>query len=138
MTATVNRYLKDPDMDHIDHALGRPVDPMAETWRNHFATDSDGVLATTFRQSLYWRAGRTMGDMTSFVVTDAGRMALHLHLVEIKDPHRLFEISYAGHSWTEVGTSRSSARYQAWLNISDSCSELRFVDFCRGARVRTA
>lgn len=28
----VNRYLKDKAMDHIDHALGRPVDPMDETY----------------------------------------------------------------------------------------------------------
>lgn len=38
---TVNRYLKDKAMDHIDHALGRPVDPLRESYRNHFYLCSD-------------------------------------------------------------------------------------------------
>ena len=33
MTRSVNRYLEDKGMDRIDHALGRPVDPMRETYR---------------------------------------------------------------------------------------------------------
>ncbi|WP_319533384.1 hypothetical protein [uncultured Cohaesibacter sp.] len=33
---SVNRSLDDKAMDAIDHALGRPVDPMSESYRNYY------------------------------------------------------------------------------------------------------
>lgn len=36
----VDRYLENQAMDHIDHALGRPLDPLGETYRNFYATGS--------------------------------------------------------------------------------------------------
>lgn len=69
----VNRYLKDKAMDHIDHALGRPVDPMGETYRNHFATGADGKDAKQFAASSNWEKVGQRDDMAFFAVTDAGR-----------------------------------------------------------------
>lgn len=37
----VNRYLKDKAMDRMDHALGCPVDPMQETFRNYYVVGDD-------------------------------------------------------------------------------------------------
>ena len=79
----VNRYLKDKHFDRIDHALGRPVDPMVKSYRNHFAADAGSDLAAMFRASDHWREGRSDGDMAYFFVTDAGRAALRDHLGEV-------------------------------------------------------
>ncbi len=50
----VNRYFVDKHFDHIDHALGRPIYPLRETFRNHFATDANGGRATDFDASPHW------------------------------------------------------------------------------------
>lgn len=45
MTRGVNRSLADPQMDDIDHALGRPRDPLGETYRNHYVAPADSEAA---------------------------------------------------------------------------------------------
>jgi hypothetical protein len=72
---SVNRYLKDKPMDRIDHALGRPIWPMRETYRNHYATDATGTLAIDFAFSAHWQQRGQSGDMAFFAVTLAGRKA---------------------------------------------------------------
>lgn len=133
---TVNRYLKDRAMDHIDHALGRPLDPMARTnYRNHFATDKDGGLASLLQISPHWREGRPSGDMAFFAVTNDGRRALRDHLKEIADPHRAFEVRFAGHTSVIVAKTAAAARYSYWARLSDALPDLKFNQFLRRARV---
>ena len=133
----VNRHLKDKAFDHIDHALGRPIDPMVESYRNSFCTG--GKEADDFRQSPYWDEWRTMFESTTFFVNDAGREALKLHLAEIGDKHRLFSIRVDGEEYSPVvAINRGKARYSAWLNISDTWQELTFKDFCKRSSVRLA
>ncbi|MCB4863193.1 hypothetical protein K7W03_26835 [Sphingobium sp. PNB] len=74
--AQVNRYLKDKAMDHIDHALGRPVDPRSETYRNYFYVIGDTDLRRDMTASPYWRGDGKGGEGEYFVVTDEGRAAL--------------------------------------------------------------
>ena len=75
-------YLTDPMLDDVDHALGRPDDPLGRTYRNYFALEADCDLAGQFRASPFWEEGNraSRSDMTVFHVTDAGRQALAAHL----------------------------------------------------------
>ena len=75
-------YIIDPMLDDVDHALGRPDDPLGRTYRNYYALEADCDLAGKLRASPFWKEGnRAPGsDMTVFHVTDAGRRALDAHL----------------------------------------------------------
>ncbi|WP_180966723.1 hypothetical protein [Cohaesibacter celericrescens] len=121
---SVNRYLKNKTFDHIDHALGRPIQPLKDSHRNYFAIGAKCEMADQFRASPYWEEGRGMGDMTSFYVNEAGRKALDDHLTEIGDQHRLYEVmvkDYDGQVYPseQVAKTRSGAKYQ-WLIGCDS------------------
>lgn len=133
---SVNRCLEDKAMDHIDHALGRPVDPMKDTYRNRFATD--GELADEFAQSPHWEEHGNQGSMRFFGVTVAGRAALAAYLAALPRPHRAWEVTFERHSWICAAQTAAKARYQEWLGISDVYCDLTFAEFCRGARVRRA
>ena len=138
----VNRYLKDKQMDHVDHALGRPVDPLADTLRDHFAVSCDAER-DEFRALPFWREGKTMSGMTWFHVSDDGRRALASHLKEIGDQHRLFEVLYdpGGYETWPVpvaATSHSKARYSYYLDVSDCRPDLTYMEFCKDVSVRLA
>jgi len=135
---TVDHYLADKAMDHIDHALGRPLDPMGETHRHHYAANRDGQIAAELRASPYWTNGSTVGDIVFFHVTDEGRAALAAHLRAIVDPHRAYAVSFDGHTRPVVATCRAQARYSAFLDVSDGFPDLTFSAFCRRSRVRLA
>ncbi len=135
----VNRYLKDKHFDHIDHALGRPVDPMGETYRDHFAADAGSKTAAEMTASSHWTQGaksKFARSLVWFYVTPAGRAALRDHLKEIGDRHRLFYISWDGITITEVAETRAKARYSAFLRASDCDLDLTFKQFQAEARVR--
>lgn len=123
-------------MDQIDHALGRPLDPMAETYRNFYATG--GAIADEMAASPFWQEGRRGRDMRYFAVTDEGRKALARHLREIGDPHRSFRITFDGHERTVVAASRGKARYSHFLDLRDVMPDLTFVDYCRRAMLSVA
>lgn len=133
---SVNRYLKDKSMDHIDHALGRPVDPMGETYRNHFATGVDSQEAKAFGASENWELDGLVRGMAYFSVTDAGRKALADHLTQIGDKHRLYDVTYEGQTQAVVALSAAKAKYSLWLDISDCFCDLTFAKFARTASVR--
>ncbi len=135
----VNRSLPDKAMDHIDHALGRPLDPMRKSYRNHFAASQS--LAIEMGKSPYWSFnGRTPGDnaLSFFSVTEAGRTALADYLKQIGDPHRAFVVSYRGASTTVVATSPDNARDSYYLDINDVLPDLSYDEFLRGAKVHVA
>lgn len=131
---TVNRYLKDKVIDHIDHALGRPTFPLKETYRNHFATEVDSDLAKKFSRSPNWRKSGQSGDMAFFSVTDLGRHALADHLKQLPD-NKIFVVSYW--DWTKIVTakSRAAARYDVFREVSD-CSDISFREFLKVSSVR--
>jgi hypothetical protein len=142
---TVNRYLKNKAMDHIDHALGRPIDPMQKSHRNYFAIGAKSDLAEQFSASPNWKKARQLDDMAYFMVTEAGRKALADHLKEIKDPHRAYQVtmnSAVGHlrgglSMIVVAKSNGGAKYLAYLRASD-CNDMKFRDFLKGVSARIA
>lgn len=138
MAQQVNRCLKDKWFDHIDHALGRPVDPMGETYREYFCTDATGDLADKMRASPHWNGPQVRGDMAFFFVSGAGRQALAEHLKTIGDKHRLYTVSYDGNNMTVVAVTAAKARYKKWLDISDCRPDLTFGEFQRSLRVRLA
>lgn len=128
----VNRTLKDEAMDRIDHALGRPCDPLVETYRNHYATDDP----EGFAGSPHWCKTARHGDMIFYSVTDQGRAALKAHLREIGDRHRLYVVRLDGQDMNpRAAKSHGAARYDAWLDVSD-CSDISFRDFQKRSRVR--
>lgn len=131
----VNRYLDNKAMDRIDHALGRPVDPLAQTYRNYFATDARGKLASDMAASPHWCLSGSDGSMHYYAVTPEGRAALKAHLQDIGDQHRLYAVNYDGYSLSVVATSHSQARYRAWCDVSD-CRDISFRSFQRISRVR--
>lgn len=134
----VNRYLKDKAFDHIDHALGRPVDPMAETYRNHYAVNVGSPEVDTMSASPYWRDLGRNGQLYIFAVTIQGREALRNHLRMIGDRNRLYSVVFGDSVTKVVATSRSKARYTKWLELSDCCPDLTFKKFQAEARVRLA
>ncbi|TIS78013.1 MAG: hypothetical protein E5W94_11485 [Mesorhizobium sp.] len=135
---TVNRWLEDKDMDHIDHALGRPIYPLRATYRNHFAIDASSTMAAGFDASPHWTKRGQRDDMAFYSVTEAGRQALADHLSKIKDPWRAFLVSFDGYSSIVPERNRNKAKYSYYLMVSDSWSELTFSAFCKRATVRNA
>ncbi|SDD93254.1 hypothetical protein SAMN05216337_101778 [Bradyrhizobium brasilense] len=123
-------------MDRIDHALGRPLDPTGETYRNYYATD--GALADEMAASPFWREGRRSGRLRGFCVTDAGCQALAEHLKLIGDQHRAFAVTFDGHTRIVAATTHSKAKYSYFLDVSDVLTDLTFTEFCRRASVRLA
>lgn len=132
---TVNRCLKDKAMDRIDHALGRPVDPMSKTYRDHYAADG-AELGAELTASPHWRPGGQALGMQFFYVTQEGRAALAAHLREIGDPHRTYRVRFQGDEWFVAAKSHGKARYQSYLDIADCWPDLTFGEFCRGTSVR--
>jgi hypothetical protein len=134
----VDRYLKDKAMDHIDHALGRPVDPTAESYRNYFYVIGDTDLRRHMASSPHWQSDSATGEGEYFSVTDEGRSALAAHLKAIGDKHRLWVVSYGGYQMETVATTAAKARYSKWLDISDTDDSLTFGQFQRNSKVRAA
>lgn len=83
---SMNRYLEDGDLDDVDHALGRPKDPLGETYRNYYCLDASGPLAKRMRASEWWEEGCTIneGRNAIFHVTGEGRKALAKYLAELE------------------------------------------------------
>ncbi|RVO30333.1 hypothetical protein [Sinorhizobium meliloti] len=131
----VNRYLKDKAMDHIDHALGRPVDPTGETYRNHFATGVDSQEAKAFGASENWELDGLVRGMAYFSVTGAGRKALADHLKAIGDPWRPYAVEWNEETCIYAATSESDAKKRAYSSASDVFSDLTFRKFDREASV---
>ncbi|RAI45270.1 hypothetical protein [Rhodoplanes roseus] len=135
-TLRVNRCLADEAMEAIDHALGRPLDPLVETHRNYFAAPP--VLAAQFAATPHWDVGSPMpGGIVSCRVTEEGRRALAAYLLQAGDPHRAFEVLYDSHTTTVVATTPGRAKYSYFLDLRDSFSELTFAEFCRKVSVRS-
>jgi hypothetical protein len=138
---SVNRYLKDKAMDRIDHALGRPADPMRETHRSYYAVGNASDIATSFRASPHWIEAPPSGineDMRWFYVTDAGRKALADHLKSIGDRTRRYLVSYWEYSDIVAAETPAKARYSKFLDVRDAWSELTFAEFQRNSKVRLA
>lgn len=135
---TVNRYFADKAIDHIDHALGRPIFPLRETYRNHFATDANGALAAAFQASPHWTKTFQRDDMAFYGVTDQGRRALADHIASQPDAWQPFLITFDGYTRIVPERTRSKAKYAYYLEISDCCGDLSFGAFCQRVTVRRA
>ncbi|SCM73437.1 conserved hypothetical protein [uncultured Pleomorphomonas sp.] len=132
----VDRYLENKAMDHIDHALGRPLDPLGETYRNYFATGSrmfDGDPNWTL-------VDISKGGTLIYSVTDEGRQALADHLKAVGSKDRAFvvtvEIDGVIDEWSVVARSRSKARYSRYRDLVDVFPDLTFGAFCRRSTCR--
>ena len=134
----VNRYLDDKAMDHIDHALGRPVDPLGETYRNYFYVIGDTELRRHMTSSPHWQSSGVVTGGEYFAVTADGRAALAAHLKAIGDKHRRWIVSFRGYDMPTVAVTESKARYSKWLDISDTDDSLSFARFQRESKVRAA
>ena len=134
----VNRYLKDKAMDHIDHALGRPVDPLEETYRNYFYVVGDTDLRKYMTGSPHWQSDGKVTGGEYFSVTEAGKKALAAHLREIGDKHRKFIVSWRGYDMPTIAETASKAKYNKWLDVSDIDDSLTFAKFQKTAKVRLA
>lgn len=133
----VNRYLKTKAMDRIDHALGRPLDPLGETYRNYYT--ASGIEAVSMAVSPFWIEGRRIpGGLRCFAVTDEGRRALATHLQVIGDKHRAYAVTFDRFTREVVATSHSKARYSYFLDLQDVMPDLTFEDYCRRTKVRLA
>lgn len=134
----VDRYLKDKAMDSIDHALGRPVDPMGETYRNYFYVIGDTGERRGMTASPHWQSEGKAGDGEYFSVTGEGRAALAAHLKAIGDKHRRWIVTYDGYEMDAIATTRGKALYSKYLAVSDVCCDLTFGQFQRKSKVRVA
>lgn len=136
----VNRYLKDKMMDRIDHALGRPIWPLRETYRNYYATGASGPLASEFMSSPNWERLGQRDDMAFFAVTETGKQALTEHLARLDagERHRAYIVTFESYKTIVPAKSRAHARYSQWLTIRDVYSELTFGEFIKDSSVRVA
>ena len=82
MQKSVNRYLGEIDIDAVDHALGRPINPLGDTYRNHYCIPKDCDQAKQMAASDWWRATYKINNDRDiiFQVTQTGRQALADHL----------------------------------------------------------
>lgn len=76
MSESVNRYLGGGNICDMDHALGRPQDPMKASYRNYFEC-ADENAARAKSATGFWKCNGTL-----CIVNDAGRKALADHLAE--------------------------------------------------------
>lgn len=133
----VDRYLENKAMDHIDHALGRPLNPLGETFRNYYATGS-----RAFEGDPNWQLEGVSekSGMRYYSVTDEGRQALADHLKAIGSKDRAFlvtvEIDGIIDEWAVVARSRSKARYSRYRDLVDVFPDLTFGAFCRRSTCR--
>ena len=133
---SVNRYLEDKAMDHIDHALGRPVWPLRESYRNNFAIGEGCDLAKAFDASPHWQRRGINGTMAFFSVTQAGRAALADHLKQKANAARAFIVTFGEYSTIVPAKSHGAARYSYFLTISDCFADLTFSDFAKRSSVK--
>ena len=134
----VNRYLCDKAFDHLDHALGRPVDSVKPSYRNHYAANAGDPALPAMLSSGHWNDHGQRGDLRLLSVTDSGRAALAAHLREIGDRNRLWTVLWRGYELTVAAPSASKARYSKWLDVADCDADLTFAQFQREARVKVA
>jgi hypothetical protein len=132
--SNVNRRIEDPDMRQIYHALGRPLDPMQETYRDYFAECAGTIREGQMRASPHWDGGTTRGDLTYFHVTASGRAALAAYLKETGDRWRRYVIRWNGFDLDICERTRAKAMYAAFLRVSDSY-DVTFGAFVRSARM---
>jgi hypothetical protein len=138
LNPSVNRWLADKHMDHIDHALGRPIWPLRETYRNHFAISVGDPLAAEFDGSLHWTKNFEQSGNAFYSVTPEGREALATHLAELPLQAQPFEVALDGFRRIVPALTRGKAKYAYYLDVSDSCPDLTFSDFCKRSTVRRA
>ncbi|MBS1164168.1 MAG: hypothetical protein H6R00_193 [Proteobacteria bacterium] len=129
----VDRYLENQEMDHIDHALGRPLDPLGETYRNYYATGSQ-----RFDGNPHWTLVEvSKGGTRIYSVTDEGRQALAEYLKASGSKHRAFlvtvEIDGVVDERPVVAKDEAEACYGRYLDIIDALPDLTFDEFCRCA-----
>lgn len=125
----VNRSLKDESFRLIDHALGQPLDPMGETFRNYFCCSVGGKHVADFDSSPFWEKGHEDTKSVYFHVSDEGRKALSDHLKSIKSPHRAYRVLCAGWDQVLVSTSHAKACYSVFLDMSEGDDDLTFRKF---------
>lgn len=137
---SVDRYLNDKAMDHIDHALGRPIWPLKETRRNYFATETDSGEAKAFDASPNWALSSVDGRMAYYSVTCAGRRALVDHLASLPDAEQFkaFVVSFKRQDTIIPALTAEAALEKVYNQVSEFWSELTRSRFYRSARVRLA
>lgn len=126
---TVNRSLKDKDLDNIDHALGRPVNPLAESYRNGFSVSTDSAQAAQMSRSKNWERTGVSGRMAFFHVSDAGRKALADHLKMIDDPWQAYDVTFEGHRSVVAATSVEDAKRRTYNSVVDVWPSLKYRAF---------
>lgn len=134
---SVNRSLPDKAMDRIDHALGRPLWPLRETYRNHFATEAGGNPLSELSKSTHWNLSVVVGRMSFFQVTEHGRKALAAYLAK-HDRNRGFVVEWDGSTTIVTAETAAKAKYRRYLDITDVLPDLSFGEFSKSAKVRKA
>jgi hypothetical protein len=137
---TARMVTGDQLLDHAHHALGRPDGPHVTPYRNYFATEPTTPQALAFEASPFWsRNPRTVpGQLTYYHVTDEGIAAVWAWL-RAKQAAKGVRPYTVRVWWDEleppserdiIAKSRSAAKYRAYLDISDTWSDLTFRRFC--------
>jgi hypothetical protein len=140
---SVNRSLKNETFNQMDHALGRPVNPMSDShsYRNFFSVSFDSPIGQKMDASPYWeRVSSSDGSVTGFCVNEDGRRALCEHLIEIGDRHKVFDVYIdtgklgldpCNRPMEVVAETRGKAKSKAWRDISDAFEGITFTQFMR-------
>lgn len=138
MGHTVRRCLEDPSLDEVDHALGRPFDPLGDTSRDHIAAQPGSKSDLALAESTWWeRAPGTPYGLHLYRVTGAGREALAAYLAKTSK-HRLWVVRWRGYTWEVVATTLGKARFQGWTSVTDSYPSLAFVQFLTESKITPA
>lgn len=113
-----NRSLECKNMNHLDHALGRPDNPH-HTARNFFGVSIGSPEAQSMALDPNWRHVRDFMGTSGFAVSEIGRNALEAYLQENWVRPRSYRVEYGyieGEtiSQTVQADTPSQARYSAW------------------------
>ncbi|MBO9427918.1 hypothetical protein [Sulfitobacter sp. R18_1] len=136
----INRSLKNSAFNEMDHALGRPVNPLTSSYRNFFCVGFDSPRGKEMDASPYWdRVSSSDGSVTGFTVNEDGRQALSDHLIEIGDKHKVYDIHLNARKLgldpdpdnrpiQVIAETKSKAKAAVWREISDVFEDITFKD----------
>ena len=130
-----NRNLNDSRIDALDHALGRPTNPLAECSRNFFGVSVGSDQAAKMKADPYWTHTRDFMGTSGFSVSPDGKKALYYYLKSNWIPPKRYDVTWNGSTRNVSADKPSKAKYTAWLDMD---IDLPFGEYVRTASARVA
>jgi hypothetical protein len=119
-------------MDELDHALGRPDDPVLDTTRNFFGVGEDDACVDDMKNNPHWKLSRVFMGTAGFVVSTEGKVALHEYLHKNWTPPKRYDVTWMDSTQTIVAKTAGAAKYSLWLDCD--FTDLPFGEFLKESK----